>query len=201
MAAINKDIAGFTFERISKIKCDHNQFKILNMVHISHTVLQESKASNRTFILKTLRQRRLLSVRLHSCSWQNLPVSLWGNGWIQTFCDPPTPAVQLSSSKAWWVLKSANVPGFLSRWLQIPERPLDCRPPPRWTPRGGRGSWPGPALWVHPERTCLRKEDTVASMLLFRGENRLKHQPLELRVRVLKVERKKITFRDSGMFH
>lgn len=31
----------------------------------------------------------------------------------------------------------------------------DCLPPPRWTPRGDRGSWPGPGLGVHPGRMCL----------------------------------------------
>ena len=46
--------------------------------------------------------------------------------------------------------------GVISGSLQIPDRLPDFLPPPQWTPRGGQGSWPGPGLWVHPGRMCLK---------------------------------------------
>lgn len=56
---------------------------------------------------------------------------------------------------------------FVSGRLQTHQRPPGCRPPPRWTPRGDQGSWPGPGLWVHHGRKCLRAENAYKTRTRF----------------------------------
>jgi len=57
------------------------------------------------------------------------------------------------------MLSAVQADGFVSGCLRNPVRLLDSQPPPRLTPRGDRGSWPGPGPWVHPGRTYLRTEE------------------------------------------